>query len=66
MANPGRESLVAQRLPDVPSDHGCVADEGLVLIKRRQAPTNTSPFFQSPLTNERCSRGPHTQVLDQR
>ncbi|HEY8114086.1 MAG TPA: hypothetical protein VII16_14725, partial [Actinomycetes bacterium] len=40
--------LVMQRLPELPSTHGWVADEGLVLIQPRRAPTNTSPFFQSP------------------
>jgi hypothetical protein len=37
-----------QRLPDLPSTRGWVADEGLVLIQPRRAPTNTSPFFQPP------------------
>jgi hypothetical protein len=41
-----------QRLPELPSTHGCVADEGLVLIQPRR-PDEYRLVLPVPLTNER-------------
>jgi hypothetical protein len=49
--------LVMQRLPEPPSAHGCVADEGLVLIQPRR-PDEYQLVLPVPRTNEREEERP--------